>query len=478
MYWIAGATAVLFLATLWCARREQAPDDVSVFLKAFYKIALYLYKKLSLYFPRALSAHGVERDLLRLHPGESLPAVKTEFYVKKISMSLAVIVCGVFFGLMAVINAERSSVLGKDGVVERGEYFEEPREVSAIAQYDGEEMEFTFLIDPERLTEKEAEEVFACLFDTLPGKILGENTDLGNVTKDLVLETFDEEYAIALEWDSDTPEVLSNAGKVAPVKEKQEVVLTVQMSYLTYCCSEEIKIVVVPPVLTQAMQLHQEMEEMLNASEKEKPEEKSWKLPAEWRGKSILWSRVVESNGPLMCGMGLAAAAAVYLGADKDLHGRVEKRKRSLLKDYPRIVHKLMLFVGAGMTVRGAFSKVASEYERKLGKGERRSAYEEMLYTCRELQAGVSEGAAYEHFGKRTGMTEYIRLSALLMQNLKRGNNTLLERLREEADKAAEERLQQSKKLGEEAGTKLLVPMVLLLAVVMVMIMIPAFSTL
>ena len=73
-------------------------------------------------------------------------------------------------------------------------------------------------------------------------------------------------------------------------------------------------------------------------------------------------------------------------------------------------------------------------------------------------------------------MQEYIRLSTLLAQNLKRGSSTLLERLRDEAEKAAQERLQESRKMGEEAGTKLLVPMMLMLAVVMVIIMIPAFS--
>ena len=50
-------------------------------------------------------------------------------------------------------------------------------------------------------------------------------------------------------------------------------------------------------------------------------------------------------------------------------------------------------------------------------------------------------------------------MSALLAQNLKRGNSTLLERLREEAEKSGQERLQESKKMGEEAGTKLLGPM-------------------
>ena len=129
------------------------------------------------------------------------------------------------------------------------------------------------------------------------------------------------------------------------------------------------------------------------------------------------------------------------------------------------------------MTIRGAFQKIAGDYEAKQESRDRQSpAYEEVLYLCRELNAGVSEGVAYEHFGRRTGLQEYIKFCALLTQNLKRGNSTLLERLREEADKAAQERLQQSKKMGEEAGTKLLVPMVLMLAVVMAMIMIPAFS--
>ena len=167
----------------------------------------------------------------------------------------------------------------------------------------------------------------------------------------------------------------------------------------------------------------------------------------------------------------------VYVFLDRDFHEQLEKRKKGLRREYPEIVHKLVLFVGAGMTIRGAFHKIAGDYEAKRrGESGQSPAYEEVLYTCRELNSGVSEGASYEHFGRRTGLQEYIRLSTLLAQNLKRGNSTLLERLREEADKAAEERLQQSKKLGEEAGTKLLVPMVLMLAVVMAVIMIPAFS--
>lgn len=185
----------------------------------------------------------------------------------------------------------------------------------------------------------------------------------------------------------------------------------------------------------------------------------------------------MEDNSLALWAAGMAAAVMVFLLLDRDLHEQLERRKKSLHREYSEIVHKLALFVGAGMTIRGAFQKIAGDYEAKCrGGGKKSPAYEEILYTCRELRSGVSEALSYEHFGRRTGLQEYVRLSTLLVQNLKRGSSTLLERLRDEADKSAEERLQRSKKLGEEAGTKLLVPMVLMLAVVMAVIMIPALS--
>ena len=66
-------------------------------------------------------------------------------------------------------------------------------------------------------------------------------------------------------------------------------------------------------------------------------------------------------------------------------------------------------------------------------------------------------------------------MSTLLTQNLKKGNADLLSRLQEEVHKAAAEQLQCVRRLIEEAGTKLLLPMIMMLAVVMIMIMLPAF---
>ena len=69
-----------------------------------------------------------------------------------------------------------------------------------------------------------------------------------------------------------------------------------------------------------------------------------------------------------------------------------------------------------------------------------------------------------------------MKLSGLLEQNRKNGSKNLRETLRLEMAEAFEQRKHQARRMGEKAGTKLLVPLFLLLGVVMVMIMIPAWT--
>jgi hypothetical protein len=282
-----------------------------------------------------------------------------------------------------------------------------------------------------------------------------------------------------VEWESSRPEIVDEEGEVNPGEQEEEVVLRAALT--CGACSRELdlEITVLPKELTEEEKAYRELEEYLLLSEESSRQEEVWQLPETWNGRRIKWSLREGRRVLLILGVSAAAAVLVFFLSDRDLHEKLEKRKRILRLEYPDFVHELVLLVGAGMTTRGAFQKMAAEYEQKKRKtGISLPAYEEVLRTCREMQSGVAEGAAYERFGRRTGMQEYVRLSNLLLQNLKRGNSSLPERLREEAYKAGEERLQQSRRLGEEAGTRLLVPMVMMLGVVMLLIMFPAFSSL
>lgn len=71
----------------------------------------------------------------------------------------------------------------------------------------------------------------------------------------------------------------------------------------------------------------------------------------------------------------------------------------------------------------------------------------------------------------------YLGVGALLSQNLRKGTKGLSELLKLESIQAFEERKARAKRLGEEAGTKLLLPMFLMLVVVLIIVIVPAFLT-
>jgi hypothetical protein len=127
------------------------------------------------------------------------------------------------------------------------------------------------------------------------------------------------------------------------------------------------------------------------------------------------------------------------------------------------------------MTVQGAWRRIAAAYEKSKGKHtEAQPAYEEMLITCRELESGIGEERVYDRFGDRCGQVRYRRLGNLLTQNLKKGSKGLVVLLEKEVDDAFEERKNMAKRMGEEASTKLLFPMILMLGIVLVILIYPA----
>lgn len=103
--------------------------------------------------------------------------------------------------------------------------------------------------------------------------------------------------------------------------------------------------------------------------------------------------------------------------------------------------------------------------------------YEELLVTCREMEAGVSEAAAYQNMSIRCGLPCVVKFTALLHRYTQSGAAGLKQALYEETGTALQERKERARRMGEEAGTKLLLPMTMMLLVVMAMIMMPAFAS-
>ncbi len=81
----------------------------------------------------------------------------------------------------------------------------------------------------------------------------------------------------------------------------------------------------------------------------------------------------------------------------------------------------------------------------------------------RRQAAGVSEPEAYAEFGRACRLHSYIKLASLLTQNVIKGSEGFKLMLRGEVTEAFAERKALARTKGEEAGTKLLMPMVMML---------------
>lgn len=157
-----------------------------------------------------------------------------------------------------------------------------------------------------------------------------------------------------------------------------------------------------------------------------------------------------------------------------------EKRKRQqqrktdqMMADYPVIVMKLALFLEAGMSPRSAWEAVVKGYGHS--DGGVRWAYEEMKATLAGLKNGEKEAWAYGDFGRRCGIYSYLKLGCLLEQNLKLGGTNLATLLLAEMEDAFEERRNHAVRKGQEAQSKLLFPMMVLLVISLTVVLAPAF---
>ena len=158
-----------------------------------------------------------------------------------------------------------------------------------------------------------------------------------------------------------------------------------------------------------------------------------------------------------------------------DLRKEMKERSRALEQEYVGMVSKLLLYMGAGLSIRNAYEKT----EQALSKGKGKNfLYHEMKLCLSHMDRGQLETDCYYLFGQRCELPEYLRLGGLLAQNARKGNSELRTLLEGEVIDARERQRHKWRRQGEMASTKLLGPMMLLLAMVLIMIMIPALGNL
>lgn len=331
-----------------------------------------------------------------------------------------------------------------------------------------------------RYTDKEAEDLFDQLEAQLPAQILSENDSLNTIRQNLNLKTRLDTFGLTVRWETSDPELIDSFGTVynKDIPEAgKEILILAMVSDGIHQQTYQYKGKVYPPVMTLEEKKKAAFQKWADDLDTKQQTDTSLILPDVFEGQKLKYSKPKEGSYGILPVLGLVLAVLLQVRIQVEKQKKIRLREQQLLMDYSEVVSKLVVYIGAGYTVRGAWERIAAGYRESLKNGRRvmRPAYEEMVHTASQLKSGLSESRAYNEFGRRCSLQPYIKLAALLEQNQKNGGRQLRNALDIEMASAFEQRKNAARKLGEEAGTKLLLPLLLMLFVVMTMIVVPAF---
>lgn len=376
-------------------------------------------------------------------------------------------------GALLILEIGMGSEEGKVTRLKRPDYGEgtiqEELELEWTEQ-NGEKGQEQILVEvkEQKLTRQEKKEIFSEVKEKLGKEILGKNKSLDQVCYPLVLPESIKGYPASICWNSSNPSVVDWEGNLGDEisEEGEEVCLiaSIQVGEEEEEYIQQVK--VYPPNYSMEEQIQKWLTDDSGA----------WlELPQQIGDRSLSWSRTEEQaiRGAAVCV--LLVPVLLLMQKKQEAQEKKKRERQQMEQDYPEIISKLVLLLSAGVNLRKSMERIGNDYEKYQKQGGERKAYEVLTEVCKEMERGVSEKEAYEQLGERCKVLPYRTLSALLVQHLQKGSRGMERILEEEAARAQELRLQQAKILGEQASTKLLVPMVLMLVIVFVILLVPAW---
>ena len=183
----------------------------------------------------------------------------------------------------------------------------------------------------------------------------------------------------------------------------------------------------------------------------------------------IMVSAVISLIGFIMAAQGdgtsalmfsfAAVAAAIGLPflTDRGLDEEIAKRRLKIQLEFPEFVNKLTLLVNAGMTI-----------------SKDTVLYQEMNYALAEIKSGRPESVAYEEFARRCKVKEVTKFVSVIVMNLRRGGAEVVPVLRQQGTECWEMRKAAAKQMGEEASTKILLPLMIMFVGIILIVATPA----
>lgn len=306
----------------------------------------------------------------------------------------------------------------------------------------------------------------------------GENETLEKVTKALYFPEILPETNGEVEWTTDAPWLITSKGEVlnVDITGPEQVMVTAKIWYGSEFRHFSKAVMVYPVEYSKEEKELREIQMELVSMEETSRMEELFVLPEEVQGYKVFPAEDSGNNsGFFLILLSVVLPFFLYYGYFEKLEKERKKRKERAERCYMEFVTKFSVLLAAGVSARQVVYRLAEEYEKNYGAAH---VLTEELKVCRqELEQGYSETVAYESFGRRMGVLAYRRMSSLLSQNVTKGVQGMRNLLLLEAKEVMAQEKANIRQKGEQAGTKLLLPMMGLLFLVFAILLVPAFQS-
>lgn len=184
---------------------------------------------------------------------------------------------------------------------------------------------------------------------------------------------------------------------------------------------------------------------------------------------ALLLSGLFSLSGEVILTIGMLFLGVTMIYVNLTGIGRkVDERHRLITMDMPDLTNKIVILTGAGMTLRQAIFKIANDMKTD------RPVYIELAKTTKLMENGEPAEAAFNYFMTRCNMPEVRRFVSIILLNLQRGGSDISRALSEIGKEQWTARTNAARRYAEEASTKLLFPMILMLFAVIMLTIAPA----
>ncbi len=369
----------------------------------------------------------------------------------------------------------QKDLLKEDNRIQRNELGQGDYLLRLNSRLDGKDRELNLRID-ERIPEDQELLIMAKeANDKIDPLILGANASFDCITEDLSFPLKLEGYPFTLRWTSSDEDRITHTGRVIRDPEddlEYEVTIETVFVYRDFRQSFQRTVKSVPAIYEEEKLRGLKLDKSIDEALYDSRNSSVIILPSNIDGQQVTYSEKTGNNGIIMLIFTFVMTAVIGLAVSFDEQRSSKKRTQMLQALYPGFVEKMKLYMISGMTAKNSLFAIREDLKRSGKKSE--LLLSELERACNRYANGVSEEKILTDLGNSCGEA-YRKFCFLLIVNLKQGNDRLMELMNAEVDKALAMRREKARSRGEEASVKLLFPMLIMLLIVLVLIMIPAY---